>query len=115
MRTSKIKRVLIPLLGVLFLGLPALVFAQTQSTVAVTKVTTPPAQPALFSLQLAPGVDIPLGANSQVFGTGGGVRLGAEYRLPPLPLVYVSGGLGYDYATATGGASVGGDSDCQRP
>ena len=93
--------------GLLLLGLPALIFAQVQSTEAVTKVTAPPAQaPALFSLQLAPGVDIPLGASSPVFGTGGGVRFGAEYRLPSLPLVYVSGGLGYDYATATGGVSL---------
>jgi tetratricopeptide (TPR) repeat protein len=109
MRIPKIKRVLVPLLGLFFLGLPPLIFAQTQSTVAATQVTTPPAQaPALFSLQLAPGVDIPLGASSQVFGTGGGVRIGAEYRLPSFSLVYISGGLGYDYATATGGASLSG-------
>ena len=107
MRTFQIKRVLIPLLGLL-LGLPVLIFCQVQPKPS-PKVTAFPAQvPALFSLQLAPGVDIPLGASSPVFGTGGGVRFGAEYRLPSLPLVYVSGGLGYDYATATGGASLSG-------
>jgi hypothetical protein len=88
--------------GLILLGMPALIFAQAQSTEAVTKrLYSPPTQaPALFSLQLAPGVDIPLGASSQVFGVGGGVRFEAEYRLPSLPLVYVSGGLGYDYDAA---------------
>ena len=91
----------------LLLGLPALMFAQVQSTVAVTKDTTPPAQTLpLLSLQLTPGLNVPLGASSPVFGMGGGMRFGADYRLPFLPLVYVSGGLGYDYDTATGGVPL---------
>jgi tetratricopeptide (TPR) repeat protein len=93
--------------GLLLVGLPALMFAQVQSTEAVAKVTNPPAQTlSLLSVQVTPGLNIPLGASSPVFGLGGGIRFGAEYRLPFQPLVYVSGGLGYDYETATGGASL---------
>ncbi len=91
----------------LLIGLPALMFAQVQSTEVAAKVTSPPSQSlSLLSVQVAPGVSVPLGASSPVFGLGGGIRFGVDYRLPSLPLVYLSGGLGYDYATATGGASL---------
>ena len=93
--------------GLLLLGLPALLYAQVQQSAAVTKVDSQPAQSlSLLSLQLAPGLEIPVGASSQTFGMGGGMRLGAEYRLPFLPLIYFSGDLGYDYDTATGGVPL---------
>jgi tetratricopeptide (TPR) repeat protein len=59
----------------------------------------------LLSLKLVPGIDIPLGASTPVFGLGGGLRVGVDYRLPFLPIVYVGGGLGYDYDTATHGVA----------
>ena len=55
-----------------------------------------------MSLQLASAVGIPLGASSSVFGLGGSAQFGAEYRLPFLPLLYLSGGLDYSYDTANG-------------
>jgi hypothetical protein len=87
--------------GLLLLGLPVLIFAQVQSTVAAANVVAPPSQALpLLSVQLAPGLNIPMGESSPVFGLGGSVLFGVEFRLPSLPLVYISGGLRYDYDAA---------------
>jgi hypothetical protein len=95
------------IIGLLLLGLPTLIIAQVQSTAAVAIVEASPAQgPALFSLLLSPELDIPLGESIAVFGLGGGARIWAEYRLPFLPLLYLSGGLSYDYETATSGVAL---------
>ena len=88
---ESIRKRVIP--GLLLLAFPALLFAQE---------TPSSTTPALFSLEVSPGLDIPLGASSPVFGMGGAMRLGVDYRLPVFPLVYFSGGLGYDYDTANG-------------
>lgn len=89
--------------GLFLLGLPALLFAQVQSATAGASLGTPtPQPPSVVSVQLSPGLSIPLGASSSVFGLGGGAQLGAEYRPSFLPLVYFSGGLGYDYDSANG-------------
>jgi len=88
--------------GLFLLGLPALLFAQVQSVSAGADIATPAPRASLLSVQVIPGLSIPLGTSSSVFGLGGGLQLGAEYRLPSLPLVYFSGGFGYDYDTANG-------------
>ena len=91
------------LIGLLLFGLPGLICAQAQLSPAAAKVIAPSAQTlSLWSLDVTPGLDIPLGASSPVFGLGGSVLIELEYRLPFLPLVYFSGGLGYDYDTANG-------------
>jgi tetratricopeptide (TPR) repeat protein len=79
--------------GFLLLLWPALIFAQASA---------PSKTPSALSLYLSPGVDFPLGASSTVYGLGGSMRFGAEYRLPFLPLLYASGGIGYNYDTANG-------------
>jgi hypothetical protein len=83
--------------GLLQLALPTLLIAE---------IASPQQTPSLLSLQLTPALDVPLGARSAVFGAAGGIRFGAGYRLPFPPMVYVSGGLGYDYVTATGGVTL---------
>jgi hypothetical protein len=81
----------------LLVGLPALMFAEVQSTEVAAEVTSPPSQTlSLLSMQVTPGLTIPLGASTQLFETGVSLYLGVQYRLPFLPLVYVSGGLGLD-------------------
>ena len=55
-----------------------------------------------LSVYLGPGVDIPLGDSSPVFGIGGTARLGLQYRLPSSP-IFVSGSLGYAYESVTQG------------
>jgi tetratricopeptide (TPR) repeat protein len=55
--------------------------------------------PARFSVRLRPGIDIGFNEsqNEQIWAMGGSVLLGAEYVLPFLPFVFVSGDLGYDF------------------
>jgi tetratricopeptide (TPR) repeat protein len=57
---------------------------------------------SLLSLNLLPGVGIPLGESSTLFDLGGTLSLSAEYRLPILPWVYLSGGFDYDFDTMPG-------------
>ncbi len=79
------------LLVVLLLATPTLLLAQA---------TIPAKTPPLLSLHIAPGLNVPQGESSALFGAGGSIRFKAEYRLPFLPLIFVSGGLGYDYLKA---------------
>lgn len=86
------------LIGLLLFGLPGLICAQAQLSPAAAKVIAPSAQTlSLWSLDVTPGLDIPLGASSPVFGLGGSVLIELEYRLPFLPLAYFS----VDWATTT--------------
>ena len=55
-----------------------------------------------LTLQVRPAVDFPLADSSFLFGLGGSVLVGAKYDLP-LPHLFVSGGLGYDYHAAAPG------------
>lgn len=59
--------------------------------------TPEPAPASLLSLQLNPVVNIPVGDSARVFTVGGAGALSVEYRLPPIPAVYLRGGLVYDY------------------
>jgi tetratricopeptide (TPR) repeat protein len=51
-------------------------------------------------LAVMPGVMIPLGANGEHLGVGGGGSLAAEYGLPFLPLLYTSLRVGYEMLPA---------------
>jgi tetratricopeptide (TPR) repeat protein len=67
-------------------------------------VQRPATAASQFTLHLIPGIYfLPMGESASYFGLGGSVLLGAQYRLPFLPIVFVSADLGYDYqAAATG-------------
>jgi hypothetical protein len=52
--------------------------------------------PSYFSFNLTPGVNIPVGRDTDFYSIGGGLVLTGEYRFPSLPLLYVSGNVGYD-------------------
>jgi tetratricopeptide (TPR) repeat protein len=50
-------------------------------------------------LSVSPELSVPLGAEAEYFGIGGGAGLSATLRLPSLPLFYMGGGLDYSYLT----------------
>jgi tetratricopeptide (TPR) repeat protein len=52
---------------------------------------------SLLSFGAAPFLSIPLGADAAVFSVGGGSDLLVTYRLPAIPLLFVSGQLGYGF------------------
>jgi len=51
-----------------------------------------------FLIHLLPAFTVPFGESASYFSFGGGVHIGAEYRFPFFPYLFVLGGLGYDYA-----------------
>lgn len=63
------------------------------------------ADPSRLSVELSPGVDLPLGDSAPVFGVGGTATLSVQYRLPSSP-IFISGSLGYDYDSVTQGIPV---------
>ncbi len=52
--------------------------------------------PSYFSLNITPGLNFPIGADTDIFNLGGGVELSGEYRLPSRPLFFFSGNIGYN-------------------
>lgn len=52
---------------------------------------------SLLSLNVLPGINLPVGESSTLFDLGGNVSLSAEYRLAFLPLIYLGGSLDYDF------------------
>ena len=62
--------------------------------------------PSRLSFSLAPAVSIPMGNNSELFGLGGELNLGARYRLPSLPLLFLGAQIGYDYSAITASDSL---------
>ncbi len=60
------------------------------------------AQAGAFFSGSDPGLDLPLGDSSAVFGMGGTAFVGMQYALPTLPLFF-AGSLGYDYDSLNGG------------
>jgi hypothetical protein len=88
-----VPRFSILLVGLATLFFPAFLIAQASpNNGGQTTVLESPR----FSLDLRPAFDAPLGPSGSVFGVGGSIFLGAQYRLPSLPL-YFCGGIGYDY------------------
>lgn len=68
-----------------------------------------PAQPAFytpFSLDLYPGISVPLGSDSQYFGLGGTLDVEGAYRMPFLPLLAATAGGGYNILSADYGSSL---------
>ncbi len=51
--------------------------------------------PLYFSLNLTPGLSVPIGKDADFFNLGGSVGISGEYRIPSRPLFYISGSLGY--------------------
>lgn len=64
---------------------------------AVVALTGFAQAPALLSLSLVPGVNVPLGADAQAFGIGGAGDLRAEYRMPFFPVLFAGAGAGYSF------------------
>jgi TPR repeat protein len=58
-------------------------------------------RPSFWSFHITPSVLFPIGADTEFFNTGGGAGLSAEYKLPSVPLLYLSGNLGYNYIPVT--------------
>jgi hypothetical protein len=54
-------------------------------------------RPALFSLQVAPVMDIPLGTSLDLYRFVGGAAIGAELRMPFLSALSVDAGFGYTF------------------
>jgi tetratricopeptide (TPR) repeat protein len=68
-----------------------------------------PAQPAFytpFSLDLYPGISLPLGSDSEYFGFGGALDVEGAYRMPFLPLLAATAGAGYNIFSADYGGSL---------
>ncbi|MBN1837481.1 MAG: hypothetical protein JW820_16620 [Spirochaetales bacterium] len=57
-----------------------------------------PSRGASLSLNVSPGLSLPLGESAERFGLGGQVDLLAEYAFREQPRLFVSGGLGYGLA-----------------
>ncbi len=87
---------------VVFLALAA-ILGYSQDKPNVSPVPAPAAAkssghglaPELFSMSVAPGVSIPMFADSAYFDLGGSANIEAEMRMPFFPLAYV--GLNVDY------------------
>ena len=79
----------------------ALVVTLTVTSVAQSTGQDPspsaPPSPNRLSLEVRPGVDIPIGSTSQVFALGGALDLNVRYRLGDTPCLLL-GGLTYSFA-----------------
>jgi tetratricopeptide (TPR) repeat protein len=62
--------------------------------------------PGFLSLSFAPGMSIPLGTESAVFGFGYGGDLAVRYRLPSLRALALGGVAGYEFTTLQMNASL---------
>jgi hypothetical protein len=61
---------------------------------------------SLFSLQISPGMSIPLGRDVALFRWGGGALISGELALPFLPLVYLSADVGYNFIPTLAGTDL---------
>ncbi len=52
---------------------------------------------ASFTLRATPNIEIPVGADMDLFNPGGGLELSGIIQNPNFPLLYVSGDLGYGF------------------
>jgi tetratricopeptide (TPR) repeat protein len=86
------KRLVFVLTGVLLLLCP-LVFGQ--GTESAPERKTAPAVESYLSLHLSPSLEIPIGSSAPLYTLGGSVGLAARYRVPNVPIVFLSGGLDY--------------------
>jgi tetratricopeptide (TPR) repeat protein len=78
--------------GVLLLFCP-LVFGQVIES--APELSAAPGGISYLSLHINPAVEIPIGSSSPLYTMGGSVGLAARYRLPKMPLLFLSGGLDY--------------------
>ena len=86
----------------LFLMLFAVFSVQTSSAQAIPSAGAnrpTGGRYSLFSINASPYLSIPIGAESEAFGIGGGLGLSAGYRFPLLPLARVGAGLDYNFVT----------------
>ena len=63
-------------------------------------------QSSSFSLQVTPGVEIPVGASSEFFKLGGSLNVAGEYRFSETPGWFAVAGLGYHLAPIEADKSV---------
>jgi tetratricopeptide (TPR) repeat protein len=61
---------------------------------------------SFFSIKVTPGIQLPLGGSSDLYNLGGGVKASGEYVIPPLPLFFLSGDLGYTYVPVEADTSL---------
>ena len=59
-----------------------------------------------LSFSLTPGMSWPLGKNAELFSMGGDLILKGRYRLPRLPLLFLSGQAGYGFSSITSADSL---------
>ncbi len=82
----------------------------TVSVGAVFKLAAPiegrPPAPPSVSLRAAPALEIPAGRDSDLYTTGGGLELSAAIRSPEMPLLYLTGELGYGFLPTQAGPSL---------
>ena len=52
---------------------------------------------SMFSLRLTPGLNIPLGRDTDLVRLGGGGFVSGEMRMPFLPVLYAGVDIGYNY------------------
>ncbi len=57
--------------------------------------------PSYFSLNLTPGLSVPIGKDADFYSLGGGAGLSGEYRLRSRQLFYLSGSLSYGLMPVT--------------
>ena len=50
-----------------------------------------------LSLSISPALSVPLGADAALYALGGTASIGADYRMPFLPLLFAGAGLRYSY------------------
>jgi hypothetical protein len=52
---------------------------------------------SFLSFHLTPGLNLPMGEDSDFFNIGGGVGIAGEYRLRQAPLFFISGNIDYNF------------------
>jgi hypothetical protein len=61
---------------------------------------------SLLSFHLTPGLNLPMGEDSDFFNLGGGVGIAGEYRLRKAPLFFISGNIDYNFMPVNFDTSV---------
>ena len=86
-------------------SLACTVFLLAAASICFAQIGGPP-DTSRLSFSLTPGMSWPLGKNAELFSMGGDLILKGRYRLPRLPLLFLSGQAGYGFSSITSADSL---------